>query len=416
MRTNRGLAVLLQLTLTFATVPMPAFAQQTGAPPVSSQPTVPTPSAAAQPSNTPSSAAPNAPGSAVPTSSPPTPGPATQSTANPTPGSTPTTVEKCKPATLCSAYDWGARHPGCAGFFGILILVLIVLTIRLTWSSRAGAEGESYIGKLKSSFFFWLDLGYLMLLLVFAALYLQAWTNACPLLLGGLLPVAVPWFGAVGAVLISLEGIFAHGQRGWDNNYNYWHIGRPLFGAVLAIVAFFFYVLLVNSSGAVPAFLDDKLGSPKPKDFIIYYVVAFLVGYREETFRELIRRVTDMIFKPSPSSPDAPSATFKVQGSPRTTLDFGLVPLNDTRSITVEVVNAGKGTLIAPKATIDGGTAALFKIDNDKLTSGGDLKSGESRTLDAIFHPTATGPASANLVITGTNSTSGSRLPLSGHT
>jgi len=33
-------------------------------------------------------------------------------------------------------------------------------------------------------------------------------------------PVGVPWFGAVGAVLISLTGVFAH-EHDWDPNYPY---------------------------------------------------------------------------------------------------------------------------------------------------------------------------------------------------
>jgi hypothetical protein len=32
--------------------------------------------------------------------------------------------------------------------------------------------------------------------------------------------------------------------------------------------------------------------------FVFYYVVAFLIGYREESFRELIRRLGDVILNP----------------------------------------------------------------------------------------------------------------------
>ena len=30
----------------------------------------------------------------------------------------------------------------------------------------------------------------------------------------------------------------------------------------------------------------------------IYHVLAFIVGYREETFRDLLKRVTDLILRP----------------------------------------------------------------------------------------------------------------------
>ncbi len=34
---------------------------------------------------------------------------------------------------------------------------------------------------------------------------------------------------------------------------------------------------------------------------LLYYLAAFVVGYREETFRELIKRLTDVIFSPGPT-------------------------------------------------------------------------------------------------------------------
>ena len=47
----------------------------------------------------------------------------------------------------------------------------------------------------------------------------------------GPLPAGVVWFGAIGAVMVSLYGIFLYNQK-WDTSYNYWHYCRPLFGAV----------------------------------------------------------------------------------------------------------------------------------------------------------------------------------------
>ena len=38
----------------------------------------------------------------------------------------------------------------------------------------------------------------------------------------GQLPVGVVWFGATGAVIASLFGIFVH-NKAWDPSYNYWH-------------------------------------------------------------------------------------------------------------------------------------------------------------------------------------------------
>ena len=44
----------------------------------------------------------------------------------------------------------------------------------------------------------------------------------------------------------------------WDKKYNYWHIGRPLFGAMLGIVAFFLFVF-IWLRGTLPRFRYDQL-------------------------------------------------------------------------------------------------------------------------------------------------------------
>jgi hypothetical protein len=76
-------------------------------------------------------------------------------------------------------------------------------------------------------------------LLIVGAYNLSPWGSKT-IMIGGLVPVAVPWFGALGAVTISLEGVFLWNDH-WIRTYDCWHIGRPLFGAVLGIVAFFMF-------------------------------------------------------------------------------------------------------------------------------------------------------------------------------
>lgn len=110
---------------------------------------------------------------------------------------------------------------------------------------------------------------------------------------GGLLPLGVPWFGALGGVTISLYGVFDHNDD-WDPRWNYWHLARPILGALLATVAFFIFYVLIAAAGEPPA-IDDAEGENR----IVLYVLAFLVGYRESTFKELIKRVSDVILKPA---------------------------------------------------------------------------------------------------------------------
>lgn len=132
---------------------------------------------------------------------------------------------------------------------------------------------------------FWLQVAYLLTLFGLAIAYVESagLRRALPTTLGPL-PVSAPWFGAIGAVLISLTGIFLH-SKNWDPSYDLWHITRPLVGGIIGPIGCLILVVVVsaaNRSGQAP-------------NHIFYDVVSFLVGYREETFRALIKRGTDVI-------------------------------------------------------------------------------------------------------------------------
>jgi hypothetical protein len=144
---------------------------------------------------------------------------------------------------------------------------------------------------------FLLQIVYLVVLLFFGLAYWSLYPNqlrfpwsspALPNLLGTV-PIQVPWFGALGAVLISLAGVFQHGGD-WRGSYRFWHWSRPIVGAAFAVVA-----VLIFQSGVLAAGSEVKSGSGEN----LLYVIAFLVGFREETFRELIKRVTDLIVAPN---------------------------------------------------------------------------------------------------------------------
>ena len=146
---------------------------------------------------------------------------------------------------------------------------------------------------------FWLQLFYLVVLLGAALAYLT-WGSRLPIPNPvGPIPIWVPWFGALGAVAISLAGIFDH-AKDWDPAYSYWHWSRPAVGAVMAVVAVLIIQIGILSVGG------SKPGPGTSKS--LYYVIAFLVAYREETFRELIKRVADIILTPAPPAPK-PSVT-----------------------------------------------------------------------------------------------------------
>jgi hypothetical protein len=145
---------------------------------------------------------------------------------------------------------------------------------------------------------FLLQLAYLVVLVVVFVLF-ETWSefrDALPADLGPL-PIEVPWFGALGGSLISLTGIFQH-SCSWDDCYKYWHYARPFIGGVIgSLGALVFFVL---SDTAIS-------GTTTAANATAFDVVAFLVGYREESFRELIKRATDLVLRPPDNPPAQPS-------------------------------------------------------------------------------------------------------------
>jgi IPT/TIG domain len=110
----------------------------------------------------------------------------------------------------------------------------------------------------------------------------------------GPMPVGVPWFGAVGAVVISLSGAFDH-RNDWDPSWNLWHFTRPLIGVTLAIVSWLIFQAGILSVG-------DKTSVTGTTSNVLFFLIAFIVGYREDVFRELIKRAADVILRPAQDS------------------------------------------------------------------------------------------------------------------
>jgi hypothetical protein len=300
----------------------------------------------------------------------------------------------------------------------LAIAAVLVVGMALLLYFAAQKPSDPYIYKLRASFFFWLGMGYTLFLLLLAVAYNVSYQGRQPYLIGDILPIGVPWFGAIGAVTISLEGVFRWNQRQWNADYNYWHIGRPLFGAVLGIVAFFLFVLLLSSSGTSPKFLADPPQASLPKDFILYYVVAFLVGYREETFRELIRRVTDMILKPAGSQGvDSPQVTFKNNGVAVSEIEFHTTTSGAHSRRTVEVQNTGGTPLVTPTVTVQAAdllSEGAFGTLNDHVTGMRGLEPNQIKTVDVTFSPRRAGHYAGILTIEAQNLATRATILISG--
>jgi len=148
-----------------------------------------------------------------------------------------------------------------------------------------------------------LELGYLLLLNAVALLYALQYP---PLVIGGVsipalrdllppnvagVPISIPWFGALGATLIGLYGIFEHSHRDWQRGLNGWHVARPFTGAALGTVGYILFASVIRATGITP---QPAEGVGK----LVYFAVAFVVGFREETFRSMIKRMADLIVGP----------------------------------------------------------------------------------------------------------------------
>lgn len=132
---------------------------------------------------------------------------------------------------------------------------------------------------------------YLMLLAALFVMYVtwKEFRSDLPSALGPL-PTGVVWFGAVGAVVSSFRGIFVYNQS-WDPSYNIWHYSRPLLGAVTgSIGALMYWVLLTLGSTTTV--------TVRPTTF---YVVAFVLGFADKAFGNLLNSLTNLIIDPGKS-------------------------------------------------------------------------------------------------------------------
>jgi hypothetical protein len=194
-------------------------------------------------------------------------------------------------------------------------------------------------------FTFWLQVVYLVALGVLAGLYVHGTIDARHFI--GSVPTPVLWFGALGAVLISLTGVFQWCDEKWNLCYRYWHWSRPLIGASLGLVS-----VLIVQAGILAAGSDPTGNQPNVPKYLTYYLVAFLVGYREETFRELIKRLADVLLTPEGAAKAGPP-----------TLSL-LHPDSGPRTASTSVIILGTGLTGANEVKF-GATQAQFNVDSD---------------------------------------------------
>ena len=120
----------------------------------------------------------------------------------------------------------------------------------------------------------------------------------------GPLPFTSIWFGAAGGLLISLQGIIAYNRR-WLRRMDYWHFLRPVLGVFMGTLGCLIFIVLNEAATSRHA----------PANGVFYAVLAFVLGYREQSFRALVARLIDTIILP----PDQTSGSKTSQKSTGTT-------------------------------------------------------------------------------------------------
>lgn len=181
-----------------------------------------------------------------------------------------------------------------------------------------------------------------------------------------ILPTAVPWYGALGGVMISLVGIQDH-RYDWDRRYWTWYVARPMVGAFVAVVAVLIFQSGVLAIGVNPNAPDTK----GPKD-LFYYVISFATGYREDAFRTLLRKVVDIVFTSKESGAAPIIATVEPEEGPTGTdvaiRGTGLRYVEAVRFGGIDVESLSKGSDAVIQTKIPEGVE-LGKIDVTVSTS-----------------------------------------------
>ena len=99
------------------------------------------------------------------------------------------------------------------------------------------------------------------------------------------MPLSVLWFGALGGVMVSLYSIFVN--RDWRNPFNLWHAFSGIIGAIYGLISFLIIVVLINST---------TISNNFNKSSLAYDLIAFLLGFSQHAFQDLIKKITGLVF------------------------------------------------------------------------------------------------------------------------
>jgi hypothetical protein len=202
---------------------------------------------------------------------------------------------------------------------------------------------------------------------------------------GGILPLIVPWAGALGGAAISLVGTAKH-SRDWDDSWNIWHAIRPVSGAVAGTVSFFIVVMVLRTAGGID---ESARLTSKPSSLGLFFVIAFVTGFRDSIFLNLIAEVAKVLF--SSGKEAAERVSYAIDASE---VDFGTVAVGGTsrRTVRVTLTSGGATVLAQDWFSVSGNAFACVELPSKVLGS-------QYRDIEVSFNPQGVGVVQETLKI-----------------
>ncbi|MGB8385877.1 MAG: hypothetical protein WCG47_32340 [Dermatophilaceae bacterium] len=203
------------------------------------------------------------------------------------------------------------------------------------------------------------------------------------------LPLWVPFGGALGGATISLVGVVIHAND-WDGpGYAFWHLARPLLGLISGSIAVL--ILLFVLKGIATDIIPDASREYSDGGIAVLFTLAFVVGYREETFRELVKRVADVILGPGQEAATQPISFVPAVLS----LEVRAAALQKT-SRTVVLVNASQDTYALANDALSITPSENLEAE---FTSTEPLGPGQMRTVNVTWNPINPVPGSTDAIL-----------------
>jgi hypothetical protein len=141
--------------------------------------------------------------------------------------------------------------------------------------------------------------------------------------------LAIAWVGSLGALTANFSDIARRADR-WNPHLATRFLVRPLTGAAFGAIGYLIFRAVVQVSVTNMADLRGPT--------ILGYVIAFALGYREEMFRDLLKRITDLLATAGVADVDPPSAPPGLRCETRSAADSGVTISWNPSSDNVAVV------------------------------------------------------------------------------